>query len=116
MRKTSFILAGVLALTACDGSKPGEPTVDEMKEVVGANIKAEVDSNPGMLRGTPGQTLPGFQGFSRFDKLDCTEVTTPAAGWSCRFNMTIRINGAESSKEHTGFFARGADGKLTFTP
>lgn len=110
MRKSPLVLLGLLTvLAACDKEEAGEPTEAQMKEVVGANIRADVER-------TRRPNDKGFEGFADFDKVSCTAITAPAAGWNCTFKMTLRINGVEMSKEHTGFFARTAEGALTFKP
>lgn len=117
MRKTAVILTSALILlSACgEDAKPGEPTEAEMKAVVGASIKADVDRRA--IRPRAGMPAPkGFEGFSSFNKLECREPVAPATGWTCRFNMTFSINGNKMTKEHQGTFTRNDKGELSFTP
>lgn len=118
MRVLSLVLAaGLAVLAGCgDDAKSSGPTVDEMKAVVGANIKADVDRGLAAASARSGQSLPGFQGFTRFSRGQCTEVTAPVAGWACDFSMTFKINNQEIPKDHKGFFSRNADGSWNFKP
>lgn len=118
MRVTSLaLMSALLLLPACgDDSKSGAPTAQEMQTVIGANIKADVDRGLARASAQANQSLPGFQGFSKFSRGECTAVETPAAGWNCTFSMTIKINNQEMAKDHQGFFSRNADGSWNFKP
>ena len=109
------LLLAVAVLPACKKGAPGEPTADEMKAVIGENIKADVQRGLARASAQAGQSLPGFEGFRSFSKKECTAVAEPA-GYTCSFSMTIRVNGQEFSKDHSGFFTRGQDGSLSFKP
>lgn len=117
MRKvSSVVLACSLLLLAGCNDKSGEPSADEMKAAVGANIKADVDRTLANQSARVRQSLPGFQGVSRFSKGSCQATEQPQAGWTCSFSMTFKLNNQEISKDHTGFFSRDAQGQLSFKP
>ncbi len=109
------LLLALAALPGCKKGAPGEPTANEMQAVIGESIRADVQRGLARASAATGQKLPGFEGFKSFSKKECTVVAEPA-GYKCSFSMTIRVNGQEFSKEHSGFFARTPQGGLTFKP
>ncbi len=118
MRISSLVMVGALTLLAAcgDDAKSNGPTAEEMQAVVGANIKADVERGLARASQHAGQSMPGFQGFSKFTRGECTAVEAPVAGYNCSFSMTMKINNQEMSKDHKGFFSQNADGSWNFKP
>lgn len=130
MRTASLVLIGTLALVAaCKEDKPAapppptqgqstspEPTTEEMKALIAANIKADVDRGLPQMSARAGRNLPGFQGITMFENQGCVPTALPAPGVNCTFRLTLRINDRENTTANTGFFMRDQRGAWIFRP
>lgn len=120
VNRWAVLMLSALLVAGCGKSEEEKkavtigPSAVQMRDAVGANIKADVDARLAQARGR--QHLAGFQGFTAFTKKGCQPLEGYKSAWSCAFSMGVKINGREISREHSGTFTLTPQGAYVFKP